>query len=190
MRDSPGVRRGGRFEPAVFDALEKEVKTLDVSGTMDKAGNGLQNAPVLAKRKREDLRRHLCEVETQLENLVDCITPENKDLITEKMVALRQERDKLKTEFADTDAIEAKAVASTKLVSRMMKLATELNELWSVARLEEKRELVSFLIKSVSICHDRKTAEIELTSKYAELKRIAAPEDAAFLLTDGRGDWI
>ncbi len=178
------------IEPAVFKALDAEVKTLEVSGAVDRAGRDLGNAPAIAQRKKDDLRRRLCEVETRLEELLDCITPENRDLISEKMVALRSERDKLKADLEDSAAIEARAVTSTKLAGRLVRLATEMRELWNVATLAEKKEFVACMVESISIHPRRKTASIWLSPKYLEMKRLAAPEGAASFLIDGRGDWI
>ena len=178
------------IEPAVFEALDAEVRTLEISGAVDRAGRDLGNAPALAQRKKDDLRRRLCEVETRLEELLDCITPENRDLISEKMVALRSERDKLKADLEDSAAIEARAVTSTKLAGRLVRLATEMRELWNVATLAEKKEFVACMVESISIHPRRRTASIWLSPKYLEMKRLAAPEGAASFLLDGRGDWI
>ena len=178
------------IEPAVLDALDREVRSLELSGAVGRAGEELGNAPAATERRREDLRRQLVQVEGRLEELLDCITPENKDLISEKMVALREERDRLKAELDDTAVVEAKAVASTKLVGRLVKLASELRELWSVATLAEKKEFVSLLTNSISIHPKRKTASIRLNSNYLEAKELTAPEGAESFLIDGRGDWI
>jgi hypothetical protein len=43
------------IEPVVFDALDKEVSTLDIPNAIGKAGDDLGNAPVYAERKREEL---------------------------------------------------------------------------------------------------------------------------------------
>ncbi|MHC4740342.1 MAG: recombinase family protein [Planctomycetota bacterium] len=165
------------IEPAVLKILDQEVKTLEVSGIVSRANEELGNAPVLAQRRREELTREICRVEERLETLLDCITPENKDIITEKMVALREERDRLKAELDNTSAIEKQAIASTKLVGRLVKLASELKELWSVATLAEKKEFVSLLINSISIKPKRKTAHILLSSNYLKLKKLATPSD-------------
>ncbi len=177
------------IEPAVFNALEAEVMTLDLSGAVGKAGKALAGAPAAAKRHKEDVTRELAKVEERLETLVDCITPENKDIITGKMVALRAERDRLKAELGDHAAIEAKAIASTQLVSRLVKLANDLKTLWDVATVTEKREFLSCLTESISISARRKTAEIRLSSNYLELKRIHDTQTGKSFLLDGRGDW-
>lgn len=125
-----------------------------------------------------------------LEKLLDCITPENKDLITEKMVSLRKERDHLRVELENTAALDAQAVASTKMVGRLVEPANQFRELWSVATLAEKKEFFSFMIETISIQPKRKIAEIRLSGKYLELKRISDPENGESFLYACRGEWI
>ena len=117
-------------------------------------------------------------------------TPENKDLISEKMGALTEEWDRLKAELGNTVEIEEKAVASTKLVGRLVELAKEFRELWGVATLPEKKEFLFFLIASISIHPERRIAEISLPHSYCEAKHLLNPGNAEFFLSDGRGDWI
>lgn len=45
------------IEPAVFAALEAEVRTLDMSGVADRAGEQLGKAPAVAEHKRKDIQR-------------------------------------------------------------------------------------------------------------------------------------
>ncbi|TET34875.1 MAG: recombinase family protein [Planctomycetota bacterium] len=177
------------IEPAVFDALDQEVKSMNLSGVIGRANRDLSNAPALAQQRRGDLKRELCTIEERLETLVDCITPENKDIISGKMVSLRKERDRINLELANTSTIEKKIVASTKVVERLVKLASELKELWAVATLPEKKEFVSLMVDSISIQPKKKTAHIMLSSNYLELKQLATPSDAASFLYDCRGNW-
>ena len=176
------------IEPVVFDALDKEVSTLDISNAIGKAGEDLGNAPAYAERRREELTRKLCSVEERLDNLLECIKPENKDIITEKMVALRNERDRLRSELDDTAILQKKAIASTKLVGRLVKLAGDMRELWAVATLSEKKEFLSLMVDSISIHPKGKKAEIKLSSSYLETKKLSAPKDDESFLYDGRGD--
>ena len=125
-----------------------------------------------------------------LEELLDCITPENKDLISEKMVSLRKERDKLKQELGNTAEIDEKAVTSSKTVGRLLDLAREFRSLWKAATLSERKEFLSLLIDSVSIHPERKMAEIRMTYNYAQTKDLANRENGEFFLLDGRGEWI
>jgi hypothetical protein len=127
-------------------------------------------------------------VEGRLDNLLECIKPENKDIITEKMVALRNERDKLRPELDDTVVLQKKAIASTKLVGRLVKLAGDMRELWSVATLSEKKEFLSLMVDSISIHPKGKKAEIRLSSKYLEMKKLSGPSEPESFLLDGRGD--
>jgi len=76
----------------------------------------------VAEHKRKDVKRKIERVEARLEELLDCITPENKDLITEKMVALRKERDSLRVELENTAALDAQAASSTKMVGRLVEV--------------------------------------------------------------------
>lgn len=178
------------IEPVVFDVLCKEVKTWELSGIIDKAGEAIDKAPTVAQGKKDELTRKLCDIEERLDTLVECITPDNKDIISDKMVALRKERDRLKSELDDVATIEAQAVASTKLVGRLVKLASELRELWDVATVTEKKEFMSLLVESVSIYPERTMGEIELTSNYAEFKELAGSGKPANVLYDYRGEWI
>ncbi|HHN46957.1 MAG TPA: recombinase family protein [Planctomycetes bacterium] len=176
------------IEPAVFKALEEEVKTLDISAAIGKAGEQLGNAPAMAQHHRAELEQKIAETGKRLDELLDCITPENKDLISEKMVALRKEQDRLKAELGNTAEIEEKAVASTKLVGRLVELAKEFRELWGVATVGEKKEFLSLLIQSISIQPKRKSAVICLTHKYSEAKALMKADSDGIFLFDGRGD--
>ena len=178
------------IEPAVFAALEAEVRTLDMAGVIGRAGEEIDKAPAMAEHKRHEIRRKLERVEARLEQLVDCITPGNKDIITEKMVALRKERGALQAELENTAALDGQAASSARMVGRLVELAGQFRELWSVATLAEKTEFLAFLIETISIYPERKTAEIRLTSKYSELKKISAGENADSFLSDCRGEWI
>ena len=178
------------IEPAVIDALEREVKTIDMSAAIGKAGEQLGNAPAMAERHRQEIRSKLTDIEKRLEELLDCITPENKDLISEKMVSLRKERDKLKQELGNTAEIDEKAVTSSKTVGGLLDLAREFRSLWKAATLSERKEFLSLLIDSVSIHPERKMAEIRMTYNYAQTKDLANRENGEFFLLDGRGEWI
>lgn len=175
------------IEPAVFDALQQEVQTLKLSGAIGRGGEDLGNAPMVAEHRREQLTQQICQVEERLENLLACITPENKNLISQKMVSLQEERDRLKGDLEDVASIEAQAVASTKLVGRLVQLAAELRDLWDVATLAEKKEFLSFLVESVSIQPERKTARICLSHKYLEIKKVTMVKNEKSFLS-GRGD--
>jgi hypothetical protein len=185
------------IEPAVFDALDREVRTLDISSAISKAGEDLGRAPRMAERKRDELTRKLLEVEDRLEGLIDCITPENKTIISEKMLFLQRERDRLKAEIDDTETLARRALASTQLVGRLVKLASEMRELWRVATVAEKKEFLSLMVESISIEPEEKTAKIRLSSKYLEMKKLsgpcrglAAPDEPESFLYDGRGERI
>ena len=178
------------IEPVVFDALDKEVLTIDISTAIGKAGDDLGNAPVYAECRSEELVRRLATVESRLDELLECIKPENKDIITEKMVSLKNERDKLRSELDDTAILQKKAIASTRLVGRLMKLAGDLRELWSVATLSEKKEFVSLMVDSISIHPKGKKAEIRLSSDYQEAKENLPVKKACGFLRDGRGERI
>jgi DNA invertase Pin-like site-specific DNA recombinase len=176
------------IEPAVFKALEKEVKTLDLSNVIGRANGELTNVPAAANRQREELRRELAKVDERLDELVECITPENKEIISEKMVTLRKEKERLQSLLNDTREIEKKVIASGEVVTRLVKLASELKELWAVATVAEKKEFISFMVESISIYSKRKTAQILLSHNYLETKKLATPQNAASFLIDGRGD--
>jgi DNA invertase Pin-like site-specific DNA recombinase len=176
------------IEPAIFKALEDEIRTIDMSAAIGKAGEQLGNAPAMVRHHRDEYKRKLAGVEKRLDELLDCITPANKDLISEKMVALTKERDRLKAELGNTAEIEEKAVASTKLVGRLMELAKEFRELWGVATLAEKKEFLSLLTTSISIYPERKMAEISLSHNYCTAKHLLNHQNAQFVLSDGRGD--
>ncbi|HHN45933.1 MAG TPA: hypothetical protein ENN09_00700, partial [Planctomycetes bacterium] len=176
------------IESAILDALEAEVKTLDMSAAIGKAGEQLGNAPAMVRHHRDEYKRKLADVEKRLDELLDCITPENKDLISEKMVALRKERDRLKQELGDTAEIEEKAVTSSKMVGRLLELAREFRSLWNAATPSEKKEFLSFLIETISIHPERKMAEIRMTYNYAQTKDLLKAQNGEFFLSDGRGD--
>ena len=106
------------------------------------------------------------------------------------MVALRNERDRLRSELDDTAILQKKAIASTKLVGRLVKLAGDMRELWAVATLSEKKEFLSLMVDSISIHPKGKKAEIRLSCKYLETKKLSAPKDDESFLYDGRGERI
>jgi len=87
------------IEETVFEALEKEVRSLDLSGVIGRAGEELTHAPKIADQRRGEIKAELARVEARLETLLECITPENKEIISEKMVALQEERDRLNAEL-------------------------------------------------------------------------------------------
>lgn len=178
------------IEPVVFEALDKEVRMIDISNAIGKAVEELGDAPAFAERKRNELTRKLCEIEEKLDNLLECIKPENKNIITEKMVALRAERDRIRNEIDDTAILQKKAIASTKLVGRLVKLAGELRELWAVATLSEKKEFVSLMVDSISIHPKGKKAEIKLSRNYLETMENLPVKKAGSFLLDGRGERI
>ena len=178
------------IEPAVVNALEREVKTIDMSKAIGKAGEQLGNAPAMAEQQRKELQGRLTDIEKRLDELLDCITPENKDLISEKMVSLRKERDRLKQELGNTAEIEEKAVTSSKTVGRLLELAREFHSLWNAATLSERKEFLSLLIDSISIHPERKMAEIRMTHNYAQTKDLVKAQNSEFFLSDGRGEWI
>ncbi|MBN1809228.1 MAG: hypothetical protein JW909_09180 [Planctomycetes bacterium] len=136
----------------------------------------------MVRHHRDEYKRKLADVEKRLEELLDCITPENKDLISQKMVALRKERDRLQAELGNTAEIEEKAVASTKLVGRLVELAKEFRELWGVATLAEKKEFLSLLTNSISIYPERKMAEISLSHNYCEAKHLLKIKGTQYLI--------
>ena len=178
------------IEPVIFDVLCKEIKTWELAGIIDESGEVIDRSPAIAQSKNDELTRKLCEIEERLDSLVECITPENKEIISEKMVALRNERERIKSELDDVAAIEAQAVASTKLVGRLVKLANELKELWDVATVSEKKEFMSLMVESVSINPIGTTGEITLARNYAEFKELAGRGRPANVLIDNRGEWI
>jgi len=222
------------IEAAVFAALEREVNTLDLSGAIGRAGEELGNVPTMAERKRDEIKRELGKVEERLNTLLECITPENKEIISEKMVALRRQRDNLKGEIESAGRVEAQVVESNlpapwrttprqagKLAGRLVELSGKLKELWPacaeasagrpVAELCDppaardmsacghaqagaarvgKKEFLSLLVDSISICGKRKIAQIFLSGNYLEMKKLSAPVETESFLFDGRGDWI
>jgi len=91
------------------------------------------------------------------------------------MVALRRQRDNLKGEMESAGAIEAQVVESRKLAGRLVELSGKLKELWPVAELSEKKELISLLVDSISICGKRKMAQIFLSGNYLEMKKTFGP---------------
>jgi hypothetical protein len=71
-----------------------------------------------------------------------------------------------------------------------VELANQFRVLWSVATLAEKKEFLSFMIETISIRPKEKIAEIRLSGKYLELKRISDPGKEESFLYACRGEWI
>ncbi|MDP2168702.1 MAG: hypothetical protein Q8J64_10270 [Thermodesulfovibrionales bacterium] len=58
----------------------------------------------------------------------------------------------------------------------------------AVATLSEKKEFLSLMVDSISIQPKGKKAEIKLSSKYLEMKKLSTGKDTESFLLDGRGD--
>lgn len=67
------------------------------------------------------------------------------------MLFLQKERDRLKAELDDTETLQRRAFASSQLVGRLVKLASEMRELWQVATVSEKKEFQSLMVESISV---------------------------------------
>jgi hypothetical protein len=155
-----------------------------------RAGDELERAPAMAEHKRQEIQRKIERIEARIEELLDCITPGNKDIVIEKMVSLRRERSGLQAELENSAALDAQAASSARIVGRLVELAGQFRELWAVATLAEKKEFLSCMIETISIYPERKLKEIRLGGKYSELKRISAGSEEESFLYACRGERI
>ncbi|MHC4600386.1 MAG: hypothetical protein ACYS47_15420 [Planctomycetota bacterium] len=178
------------LEAAVFEALEDDFLSLDLSSVIGKAEEDLSNAPKITEKKQAEIKAKLAKVEKRLGTLLDCITPKNKELISEKMAALQEERDRLNAELLDSDAIEAEAYSSSKTVKNLVQRARDFGKLWMVATVPERKEFLSYLCESISINSEKRNATIRLHPEYVRFKEVMEEARAGSFLSTNRGDWI
>ena len=172
---------------AVFGAIENELLQYDKDGTVSLAKTRLLNLPKMIYENRDSLQKQIVQLDGRLNNLMDCITPLNKDIITERMMTIRREKEKLEGQLISASKVIVEVTDSVRTTSRLAELAKDFKGLWKMATFEEKREFLSFMVDSVDVLVKKEKARIFLSHNYLLNQTLTEGENGEFFLLDGRG---
>ncbi len=115
------------------------------------------------------------------------MTSEKKEIVSAKMVALQDEKERLSRELEDVRAAPVEPRSET--VERLLELARDFAALWKQATVDEKRECFSAVVDRVAIHPAREKARLCLSGNFLRVKELQHTRDGTLCLSDGRGDW-
>lgn len=139
-----------------------------------------------AERKR--LEGQLRQIDSDLNRLVACITPETAATLGRKMRELETQRAAAEGQLAALRPREIKGVPSR--VTRMLDLACDLRRLFELATPQEKKQFIDLLVDEIHVNPTTRIAVLTLTPLAAEMRKAALEGSRAALPSSGSGGGI
>jgi hypothetical protein len=110
----------------------------------------LSPSPVFDDRRREWEGR-LVEIDRRIDELMDSLTPTNKEFVDRKLEVLKAERDPLRDRLADLDIQQRQTSNLDVLIEGSMASMREFDGIFAEGSLEEQKELMSVMVEKVDV---------------------------------------
>ncbi len=149
----------------IDDALLKAIRE-NVGAFLDAGGDAVLRRVVTQalatdgtyedKRRGLEVRRY--EIERRIDELVESLSPTNREFVDRKLAALKVERDQVEGQLRDLEARAGRKMSPDTVVEEALKSIRELEGVFEEGTLEEKKELVSLMVERVDVDPVGKTA--------------------------------
>jgi hypothetical protein len=159
------------IEAAVHVAIRKAVNTFaheEGEALLRRVIRKALSAESGNARHRRDLNRRLTEVECRIGELIDSLTPLNKEFVDRKLMALKTEGEQIRDRLAELDVYRKRLDQVDGLVAQVLAMVREFDAVFAEGSLEEQKELVSLMVEKVDV------DPVGLTAR-AYIRRFPAP---------------
>jgi len=121
-----------------------------------------------AERHRKEWEQRLAESDRRIDELMNSLTPVNKEFVDRKLKGIAMERGQLRDRLADLDAHRSRAGDLDALVEEALRSIREFDEVFAEGTLEEQKELLALMVERVDVDPVGRTAR-------AYIRKIPAP---------------
>ena len=151
------------IEAAVLEAIGNQVRAFD-----DDGGNALLRGMIKkalapdpeteGRRKRSE--RNMDEIDRRIDELIESLTPTNKEFVDRKLEKLKIERDQLNDQLAEAAVQHSRLSGIDALVDEALEIVRGFKEAFAEGTLEEQKELVSLMVEKVDVDPVGRTARV------------------------------
>jgi site-specific DNA recombinase len=142
------------IEAAVQEAIGANVRAFAEEGGSDLLRSVIQKAlgpDPAADETRKGLERRAEDIKRRIDELIDSLTPANKEFVDVKLEALKAERDQLRDRLAELDAHRRRVGDLDAMVEDALKSVRQFEEIFAEGTLEEQKELFALMAEKVDV---------------------------------------
>jgi site-specific DNA recombinase len=133
-----------------------------------------------------ELRAHLDALSTKIDSVIDLAasSPENKDLLTDRLGRLRKEKREIESRLAELDEIPARAFDPEAVVDTLLEGLADASRLFEHGTMEERKRVIRAFVEGLTIDGVSQSGELRI-------KKLPEPDLASagssFVLVAGAG---
>lgn len=149
------------IEKAVLEAIGDQVKAFVEDGGDALLRRVIRKALAPDPRSeanRKSVERNLDEIGRRIDELIESLTPTNKEFVDRKLEKLKVERDQFNDQLAEAAAHNNRLSGIDALVDEALEIVRGFKEAFAEGTLEEQKELVSLMVEKVDVDPVGKTA--------------------------------
>jgi DNA invertase Pin-like site-specific DNA recombinase len=142
------------IEGVVLDAIGEQVRAFIEDGGHALLRRVIKKALApdpAADESRKRLERQAGEVGRRIDELIELLSPANKEFVDRKLETLKAERDRLNDQLAELGVQQSRLGSIDALVDEAMEGIKAFKEDFADGTLEEQKELVSLMVEKVDV---------------------------------------
>ena len=102
-------------------------------------------------RQQSDNNARIREINQTIHNLIDNLTPTNRDFVDQRLIELKHELSTLELKQMDLEQLDAKKIDTVKLIEQAVMLAQQFQAVFAEGTTEEKRLFIRSFVSKIEI---------------------------------------
>jgi hypothetical protein len=102
------------------------------------------------------LKSRLGEIERKIDNLLESLTPVNKQYVDKKIIALGQEKEALETRLRELESMKQQEVDCDAIADEIMAAVSGFDGLFEHGTIQERKEFIGPLVEKIELDPDRR----------------------------------
>ena len=106
--------------------------------------------PDITKLRSEN-QGHIRQINQTIHNLIDSLTPTNRDFVDQRLLELKRELTSLEKKRVEIEQIDAKKIDTVKLIEQSVEMARQFMVVFEQGTIEEKRLFIRSFVGKIEI---------------------------------------